>query len=59
VGLLLPGVREERNFIGKEPTAGSAAKGIVGQLVEKLGEEEIRWAPEYAPRRINIQHHNM
>jgi hypothetical protein len=25
----------------KELTAGSAAKGIVGQLVEKLGEEEI------------------
>ena len=41
VGLVVPGVREERNFMRKEPTAGSAAKGILGQLVEKLGDEEI------------------
>ena len=41
VGLLLPGVRDERNFLRKEPTAGSAAKRILGQLEEKLGDEEI------------------
>ena len=39
--LLLPGVRDERNFLRKEPTAGSAAKRILGQLEEKLGDEEI------------------
>jgi hypothetical protein len=34
-------VRDERNFMRKEPTAGSAAKRILQQLIEKLGDEEI------------------
>jgi hypothetical protein len=34
-------VRDERNFMRDEPTAGSAAKRILLQLIEKLSNEEI------------------
>ena len=34
-------VRDERNFLRDEPTAGSAAKRILQQLIEKLSAEEI------------------
>ena len=34
-------VRDERNFMRNEPTAGSAAKRILRQLIEKLSDEEI------------------